>query len=441
MDEARSPASKSAARGRWLAVAAALGLAVAGWAAFQWYELLVARHGGQVLCVGGGSHCAEVWDSPFASAVHAHTALPVAGWGVVWGIAAFAVPLVARVRSARRRVAEAWVGGTLVIALAGALGVVVLVTASLLFGHFCSTCGLTYALVLAYAGVALFGLGFVGGAELARGTGLAAGIAALAYGALFVPGQRTPRNVVAAGAQAVQSAAMEGGTPDEREIARFIQSLSPDVQQLLSDTLAAYQAAPIWTPPPPRTVLGSAEPRLAFTEWTDTLCSHCAQMYEVLVQLRARFGPNAFSLAPHQYPLDPLCNPNVHVEQSQPIRCLAAKVEICAEGKPGEFEFMGDLFRNQAALDEPMLWKFAQSIGPRAELEACANSPDTAKKLADDMKWATDHGIQGTPLLLVSGRQAIAFPPLIYVLALSRGAINSPAYAGLPTPQPLPWQK
>ena len=448
MDEARSPAAKSAARGRWLAVAALLGRAVAGWAAFQWEQLLVAHRGGEVFCVGGGSHCVEVWDSPFANAVHAYTALPVAGWGVVWGIAAFAVPLVARVRSGRRRVAEPWVGGTIALAFAGALGVLVLLAASYAFGHFCSTCGLTYVLVLAYAGVALFGLGFVAGAELTRGALLALGIAAIAYAVLFVPGLRTPRNLEAAGAQAVKGAAapaapavMTEGTPEEREIVRFIQSLQPDVQQLLSDTLAAYQAAPIWSPPPARTVMGAAEPRLALTEWTDTLCSHCAQMYEVLVQLRERFGPNAWSLSPHQYPLDPLCNPNVHVEQSQPIRCLAAKVEICSEGKPGEFEFMGELFRNQAKLDDAMLWRFAEAVGPKAELEACANSPDTAKKLADDMKWATDHGIQGTPLLLIGGRQAIAFPPLIYVLALSHGAVTSPAYAGLPTPQPLPWQK
>ncbi|HXX48118.1 MAG TPA: thioredoxin domain-containing protein [Myxococcota bacterium] len=448
MDEAPSPAAKSAARGRALAVAALLGLAVAGWAAFQWHELLVAHAGGQVFCVGGGSHCAEVWDSPFASAVHAYTALPVAGWGVVWGIAAFAVPLVARVRSGRRRVAEPWVGGTIAIAFAGALGVLVLLAASYAFGHFCSTCGVTYALVLAYAAVALFGLGFVTGPEMTRGTLLAAGFAAVAYAALFVPGLRTPRNVAEAGAQAVKSAAspppsspMTGGTPEEREIVRFIETLSPDVQQLLSDTLAAYQAAPIWTPPPARTVVGAAQPRLALTEWTDTLCSHCAQMYEVLVQLRERFGPSAFSLEPHQYPLDPLCNPNVHVPQSQPIRCLAAKVLICAEGKPNEFEFMGDLFRNQSSLNDAMLWKFAAQVGTKADLEACVNTPDTAKKLTDDMKWATDHGIQGTPLLLISGRQAIAFPPLIYVLALSRGAVTSPAYAGLPTPQPLPWQK
>jgi protein-disulfide isomerase len=446
MNESRSHA-KATARSRMLLAAAALGLIATGWAAFQWYELVQSHHGQTVVCGPGGGHCAEVWDSPFASEVHERTNLPVAGWGVVWGLAAFALPLVARIRLARRRVAEPWIGGTLVTAFAGALGVLCLLAASYAFGHFCTTCGATYFLVLAYAGVAIFGLGFVTGAELTRGAALALGIAALAYAALFVPGRNTPRSLALEGARAVESHATQtapglmSGTPDEREIAAFIQGLPEDARQLLSDTLAEYAKAPVWTPPPARTVIGASEPRLAFTEWTDTLCSHCAQMHLVLEQLRERFGPSAFSLAPHQYPLDPLCNGSIHREDSQPIRCLAAKVQICAEGKPGEFEFVGQLFKNQSSLTEPMLWDLAKPIGTKDELSACANSPDTAKKLADDVAWATDHGIQGTPMLLIGGKQAIAFPPLIYVLTLSRGAADSPAFAALPPPKPLPWDK
>jgi vitamin K epoxide reductase family protein/thioredoxin family protein len=439
MNESRPNSQRQA---RALGLAAALALVAIAWATFQWYELLQSRRGLPVVCLGGGGHCAEVWDSPFASAVHAHSGLPVAGWGVVWGLTAFALPLVARIRLARRRAAEPWLAGTLVTAFAGSLGVLVLLAASYVFGHFCTTCGGTYALVLAYAGVALFGLGFPAAPQLTRGAALAAGLVAAAWLALLFPGLSTPKSVAVEGARALSAVpAAPLDTPEDREIARFIESLPEDVRQLLSDTLAAYAAAPVWTPPPARTVMGSAEPRLAFTEWTYTLCGHCAGMYKVLVQLRERFGPDAFSLAPHQYPLDPLCNPAIKIPESQPIRCLAAKVQICAEGKPGEFDFVGKLFENQASLNDEMLWKFAESLGPVAELQACANSPETAKKLADDMEWATQHGIQGTPLLLIGGKQAIAFPPLIYVLALSRGSATSPAFAALPPPKPLPWQK
>jgi serine/threonine-protein kinase len=439
----RAAAGKSARQSRALWIAAAIALAHTGWAVFQWYELLVARRGGEVVCGPGGGHCAEVWDSPFAAAVHASTGLPVAAWGVVWGLAALVLPLVAHVRIARRRVAEPWLAGTWLVAAGGALGVTVLVTASLLFGHLCTTCGLTYLLVLSYAAVCFFGLALPPLAQVARGAALVAGVLALAFAALFVPGKRTPQSMAAAGAKALQSlpSTAGGGSEDDRELARFIASLPDEGKQLLSSTLAAYSAGPVLTPPPARTVIGPANPRLQITEWTDTLCGHCAQMHELLTQLRQRFGPDVFSLAPHQYPLDPSCNSGIAREESEPLRCLAARVQICAEGKPGEFEFVGSLFQNQTSLTEDKLYELAQPMGSRAELEACARAPETEKKLQEDIAWAHSHGIRGTPLLLINGREAIAFPPLIYALALARGAPTHPAYAALPPPQPLPWEK
>jgi serine/threonine-protein kinase len=438
----RAAAGKSARQSRALWIAAAIALTHTGWALFQWYELVVARRGGEVVCGPGGGHCAEVWDSPFASAVHARTGLPVAAWGVAWGIAALVLPMVAHIRIARRRVAEPWIAATLLTAAGGALGVGVLLTASLLFGHLCTTCGLTYLLVLAYAAVCFLGLALPSPAQLARGAALVVGVLAIAFAVLFVPGQRTPQNMTAMGARAMESVKLPSDASlDEREIVSFIASLPPDAKQMLSDTLAAYAAGPLLTPPPARTVMGSANPRLQITEFSDTLCPHCAKTHELLVDLRRRFGPDAFSLAPHQYPLDPACNSEIHGGHGDPVRCLAARLQICAEGMPGEFEFVGSLFQNQTSLTEEKVWELAKSMGARADLEACVSSPLTEEKLKDDVAWAAAHGITGTPFLVINGRQAFAFAPLIYVLALSRGAPSNPAYAGLPAPQPLPWAK
>jgi serine/threonine-protein kinase len=442
MSESRAVAEKTARQSRVLWIAVAIALAHTGWALFQWYELLVARRGGRIVCGPGGGHCAEVWDSPFASAVHAHTGIPVAAWGVVWGIAALVLPGVARIRLARRRVAEPWLAGTLLTAAGGALGAAVLVTASAAFGHFCTTCGLTYLLVVAYAAVCFLGLGLSPVAQLARGAALVAGVLIAAFALAFVPGQRTPQSMAASGARALESlGAPPSGGAEEREIASFIASLPADAKQLLSDTLAAYAAGPVVAMPPARTVIGPANPRLQITEFTDTLCTHCAQMNEILKALRKRFGPDAFSLSPHQYPLDRSCNKAIPKEELEPLRCLAARVQICAEGKPGEFEFVSSLFENQSTLDEARLWELSTQVGSRAELEACASAPETEKKLQDDIAWALAHGIQGTPFLWVNGRQAIAFPPLLYVLSLTRGAPSSAAFAALPPPQPLPWAK
>ena len=72
-----------------LAALAALGVAHALWALFQWTQLVAARTGGQSFCGfgdAGGQACTAVWDSGFASTVQTYTALPVAGWGLVWSL-------------------------------------------------------------------------------------------------------------------------------------------------------------------------------------------------------------------------------------------------------------------------------------------------------------------------------------------------------------------
>jgi serine/threonine-protein kinase len=77
---------------------------------------------------------------------------------------------------------------------------------------------------------------------------------------------------------------------------------------------------------------------------------------------------------------------------------------------------------------------------PADELQACLRAPETERKLQDDIRWAVEHDIHGTPLLLVNGRKALPFPPLLYVLALTRGATAHPAFIALPPPQPIPHQ-
>jgi protein-disulfide isomerase len=210
------------------------------------------------------------------------------------------------------------------------------------------------------------------------------------------------------------------------------------VRQLLSDTLAAYAASPEIEPPPARSVIGPANARLEITEFFDTLCSHCAQLHETLLQLRQRLGPDAFSLAPHHYPLDPSCNPSVQREDSDPLHCIAARAHICAEGRPGALELSSELFHQQRSLTEPIILAAAEKVVPEAELETCMASPETAAKLAADVAWATAQGVRGTPFLLIGRKKALPFPPLIYALALTRGAASHPAFAALPAPQPLP---
>lgn len=435
---AKTPAGRGG-----LAGAALIGLVSAAWAAFQWNQLVIARRGGEIFCApGGGGHCAEVWDSPLAASVQAWTGLPVAGWGVAWGLVAFVLPLVARQRIVRRRAAETWLAATFVTGVAGTLAVAVLLVASLRFGHFCASCTLSYLLTGAYAAIVFAALRGTLPSGLVRGAGLAASGIAIAFATLLVPGLNTPQNVVAAGARAVgQAESLQPGTTDEQELVAFISGLSPQVQQLLSDMLADYAASPVLEPPPARSVSGPPGARLVLTEWSDTLCSHCAELHEALVQLRDRMGPDAFSLAPHQYPLDPACNTSIQRQDSNPLPCLSARAQICAEGRPGAFEFTSELFRRQRELTELLVLELGVRVMPRAELDACIASPATEQKLQDDIAWAVAHDIQGTPMLLINGRKAIPFPPLIYALALTRGAPTHAVFAALPPPKPIPHQR
>jgi serine/threonine-protein kinase len=415
-----------------------LGLASAAWAAFLWYELYVSHTGGSVVCLGG-NHCVELWDSPFASAVHRASGMPIAGWGVAWGVCAFVLPYLALRRVRAAEPAAVWLAATRCTALAGAVTVLVLLAVSYFVGEVCSSCLATYSLVGGYVFLVAMTLSARLGAELAGGALRALGVLFVSLPLLLIIGRRTPVESVLAGQPLPQAPVTAGDTPDDRELVRFIQTLPAQQKQLLSDTLAAYAAASVWELPPARTVIGPSQARLQLTEFSDMLCSHCAQFHELMLQLRQRFGEDVLSLAPHQYPLDSACNSFMSGEESNPLRCLAARVQICLEGKPGSFELTGELFQRQSELNEGLLKQLATKLMPEAELDACLTSPDTEKKLQADIQYAGGHKVMGTPLLLVGGRPAIPFPQLLYVLALTRGAASHPAFALLPPPQPLPF--
>ncbi len=72
----------------------------------------------------------------------------------------------------------------------------------------------------------------------------------------------------------------------------------------------------------------------------------------------------------------------------------------------------------------------------RADLQQCMDSPDTAKKLAEDIAYAEQFHISGTPLVVVNGREAAAVPMFLYALAMTKGNPDDPAWSKLPPPQP-----
>jgi protein-disulfide isomerase len=418
-----------------LGILAALGAGSALWAQFLWTELVRARSGGSPFCpLGEPGQCGALWDGPFAAAIHRLSGVPVAGWGVVWGLVALALPLVALVRLAEGRPLPALVTAVRIVAAAGALSVLAFLGVSAAVGQFCVGCFATYVLVAGYAGIALQAWRPFGLPEPERGVALAAGATAAAFLALLYPGLRTPRSATAAGQKAVAAAGAASVTASP-ELTSFVASLSPDLKQTLSDALFLYRNGSTFPLPAARRLIGSKDAPIRITDFTDIRCEHCAQLHETLREL-ARVAPaGSFGSEPRQFPLDGECNPAVQ-RALDPVRCLAAKALICLEDHPQADEYASKLFAKQAALAASEVYAMAAPYRPRADLERCVASEQTAAKLREDIDLALKYEPDGTPIVLINGRKASAFPPFLYAMVLNGGSPDHPAFASLPPANP-----
>jgi len=453
-----SPADVAANRS--LAGAVVLGFVNALWALFQWAELLLARQGGTPFCsVDETFNCSAVWDSAFAVAVHDTTQVPIAGWGLMWGIAATLLPLYALVDgSAMGRGLSAALRLT---ALAGVASIAGLATASAIAGALCIGCIGTYVLVAAWSVLVWLRSREHGFAEAGRGVAMAAGIVAVSFGILLVPGMRTPHAEqklslpppptttekkptpapTPAPTATAKTTDMFDGPPTgdaarDELIERFMGQLDPQAKQVMSDLLRDYRETPVGQLPKTRALAaGKAAAAVKLVDWTDPLCPHCAMLHETMKEIDKSVPPGLFSVEARHFPLDGFCNAGVQRKSPDGVRCIGAKAQICMEGDPKAFEASGALFAARAQTVDAVYEAFAP-FRDRKALEKCVNSKETEAKLQDDIKAALALNLEGTPLLYMNGREVRPFGPLVYVLVLTGGADRHPAFKGLPEPRP-----
>ena len=464
-----------------LAIAAALAAVHALWSLFQWDQLILARRGGDFFCgLGEAEGCATVWDLPIATSIQGGTGLPVAGWGLVWSVVAYALPLWVLVRRARGRPLEPVWSAALLTVFGGVASVVVLGGASFVSHEFCDTCVITYALVLAYAAVCLRAASGLRPAQIQRGALLALGVTSVAFLALLYPGLHTPQGAAGERAAFLEAAehsieaeekptevakapvgeevkpaevakapveseakpAEVAETPVEAEVKtdaarldELIARLSPELRQRLSNALANYARSDRIPLRPGRLVVGSAAAPVRITEFTDTLCGHCARLHESVEILQEMLPSGSFALESRQFPLDARCNPAIQMKSTDDgVRCLAAGAMICTE--KNWMSFAGVLFENQRRLTTKMVYSLAAPFISRERLEDCVASAETEAKLRDDIAWAQQHDIQGTPLVLVNGREASSSLEFLYAMVLAKADPEHPAFAALPPPRP-----
>ena len=405
-----------------LAIACLLALLSAGYALHLWGQLAVADQGGAVTCpFDSEGDCADVWRSGFALTVERATGLPVAAHGVLWSLVAFLLPagaIVARLRG--RRGDLAW-AAALVTAVTGVAVVIALAAAQLVDGRFCGSCGIAYALTLAYAAVCLFATARIPWSLLGRGGAVAGAAAVLCFAGLAIAAPQRPRAAATRAAPDphaghAHGAEPHGGPPSaelaagSEGLARFLQNLSPASAQALARDLAEYRARPQGELRPPRALIGPPMAPVRITDFADFRCSHCAGLHATLTQIRQIAPEGSFSIDPHYFPLDGGCNPHIERASQDGVGCVAARALICLENDPGAFQLAGELYTRQRGLTVDQIYDRAAPLRSRSALEACVASPETEAKLRDDIAAATKLGIQGTPLVLVNGRQASPRP-------------------------------
>jgi serine/threonine-protein kinase len=437
----------SAVTPRSLAKLVVLGALSALWSVVLWEELVLVRSGGSSFCgFGGRFDCAAVWNGAFASAVHRLTGLPIAGWGLVWSIVAFLLPLAALLRRAESKPIDSLISAVRLTALAGILAVASMIAESAVAGAVCVGCIATYVLVGAYAFIALLKWRPAGFPAARHGGTLAAGAAAAAFLLLLYPGLSTPKTSGEAGRRAVAEAARPAPSgpvmPNSRDslrderLSELIGSLEPPLRQTLADSLAIYRASPTREPPPPRALVGSDLAPVKITEFTDILCEHCAGLHETLKTLRASLPPGSFSVDSRQFPLDSRCNPTVGGSRDDDVRCVAAKARICLEPTGNEPKLAEALFARQMGLTREKVFEMATPFLSRSELEACIDSPATRGKLEEDIAAAAHYDSDGTPIVVVNGRKGTSFGPFLYAIIQMRGGAEHPAFDLLPPGDP-----
>jgi protein-disulfide isomerase len=406
-----------------LALLLLLGAAVAGWS----YVLLRVQNAPESLgaiCREGGG-CASLWTTPFALSVQRLTSVPVAGWGIVWGLAATGLALFAWLRLARGQSADAALTALRFTSGAGLVGVFVLVGVVITERSFCGACAIAHALVVAHAVIAVFVWRERRIPQAGPGTVLAGGSMLWAYLLVAFTASSVPKSTIPVAAAPDASA--------ETKLRELLATLTPPARQALSDALGQMRRGPALTLPKPRALTGRADAPVRFTEWTDVRCVHCAELHHTWAEIEKTL-PGSFSLESRYYPLDGGCNPAIKNPQRDEVRCLAPRVQICRENYPDAALLKDALYARQRDLTPALVFELA--TGNRDTLQACVDSAETKAKLAADLALAAQYSPDGTPIVIVNGRPGSAMPIFLYAIALAQGSPDHPAFSALPPANP-----
>lgn len=409
----------------------ATAIAQTGLALYQWLDLIHVRGGGEAVCaINETVNCTKVWDSAFASRVHDVLGMPVAGLGLAWALSATVLSAWLLLRVRRGAPSEDLVAAVKLWGLAAFFATITFAVASASVGAVCLTCLGTYVLSLTFAGLASFGLpggAIPGGAAVWGGGARAAVVFGPVFLVLLYPGSRTPHAAAPAAPKVVAAT-------DEQVVAYF-QSLQPVEKQIAADARKKWLTSP--SPDVSgfavRALAGAPDAPVKIVEFTDMLCGHCRALVKVLAQLEKVAPPGRLSVESRHFPLDGECNPAIKEARGDGLRCTAAKALICLEPSKDFHALREKLFEEQATLTKEKVLEIAGSGAlSRADLEACLSAPATDAKLQDDLRYAMLFEPDGTPVVLLNGRETLAAPHFLYGMVMSKGNAQARWFDALP---------
>lgn len=244
------------------------------------------------------------------------------------------------------------------------------------------------------------------------------------------------------GAAKAPPVAPAAATPQSDPLADFLRSLDPRLQQAMSDSLLIYRNAPRITKAidKKRVIFGEPTTPLHLIEWTDIRCPHCKHLEDALTEMRRVAPVGSWSEEARHFPLDSECNPHAQRSDGSGVSCLAAKLQICLVGDAKEFNRVrSTMFKEQRTLTRDRIWQITTSDArQRKKLEECVKSPQTAKILREDIDYAIQHKLEGTPLVVINNRKATPLPAMIYTMIMVMGRDNDPGFKVLPPPNTQP---
>jgi predicted DsbA family dithiol-disulfide isomerase len=146
---------------------------------------------------------------------------------------------------------------------------------------------------------------------------------------------------------------------------------------------------------------GDVNAAVKIVEFTDFQCSACGAMYPVLEDVLKSYG-NRVYFEIRNFPLTSL--------HANAFRAAQAAAAANAQGK--FWEYIDFLFKNQTALDDESLKKYATQVGlDRKRFDADLDSGRFDANIRRDIEEGETYGIEGTPTIFINGVMLMTLGP------------------------------